>query len=401
MRLLHVIHDLAPAGGGPPENLLQLARGYREVDVEPEVLSLDAPEASYLGRYPFPVHALGPARGTFGYSPAARGWLEAHARRYDGILIDGLWQYPGLAARAGALAARVPYFVFPHGMLDPWFRRRYPAKHLKKQAFWWLGQYRVLRDADRVIFTTEAERDLAPETFTPHQWRDAVVPLGTNRPEGDPEAQRAAFFGALPALRGRRFLLFLSRIHPKKGCDLLLRAFCQVAPAHPELDLVMAGPDPDGLRPGLEAIASEAGLAGRVHWPGMLQGDAKWGAFRAAEAFVLPSHQENFGIAIAEAIACGLPVLISDKINIWHYITEDGTGFVEEDTGPGTLRLLERWFALQPAEQAAMAARTGPSFDKRFSMRTCAARIRALVEEAQGNRAKPPAGKQLAAQLGR
>ena len=389
LRLLHVIHDLSPAGGGPQENLLQLARGYGEVGVDVEVLSLDAPNATYLARYPCPVHALGPVSSTFGYRRSARAWLRKNAHSYSAILVDGLWQYPAVATRSSAMAANVPYFVFPHGMLDPWFRRRYPLKHLKKQLFWWISQYGILRDANRVIFTTEAERELAPQTFWPSRWRSAVVPLGTGRPDGDPDQQRAAFQAACPELRGRRFLLFLSRIHEKKGCDLLLKAFCQVAAAHPDLDLVLAGPSTDRLQGRLQAIAQKKGFAARVHWPGMLQGDVKWGAFHAAEAFVLPSHQENFGIAIAEAIACGLPVLISNKINIWHYVTEDGTGFVEDDTEAGTLRLLERWLALTAAERAAMVGRTGASFEKRFSMRNCAASIRALVEAAAAEQRGP------------
>ncbi len=389
MRLLHIIHDLAPAGGGPPEHLLQLARGYSELGVTAEVLSLDPPGATYLERYPFRVHALGPVSGAFGYKPALAQWLRTNVRGYDALVVDGLWMYPGVAARPIALAARVPYLVFPHGMLDPWFRRRYPAKHLKKQLFWWLSQYKVLRDAERVVFTTEAERELAPGTFFPHRWRSAVVPLGTSRPDGDPGAQRAAFLRAFSALEGRRFLLFLSRIHEKKGCDLLLKAFTRVAARFPDLDLLLAGPDQEGLRPSLERIADEAGLAHRVHWPGMLEGDLKWGAFHAAEAFILPSHQENFGIAIAEAIACALPVLISDKINIWRYVTEDGTGFVEDDTEAGTLRLLERWLGASAEERAAMVRRTGPSFEKRFSMRRCAAGIRALVEQARELPASP------------
>ncbi len=382
MRLLHVIHDLSPAGGGPPENLLQLSRSYREVGVELEVLSLDAPNAEYLSRYPFKVHAVGPSTSTFGYSPEAKRWLSSNLTRYDAVIIDGLWQYPALVVRHAARASGIPYFVFPHGMLDPWFRRKYPLKHVKKQLFWLLAQYRVLRDATRVVFTTEAEEKLSVETFTPHRWRSAVIPLGTSRPSGDPERLRTTFIKELPVVAGRRFLLFLSRIHEKKGCDLLLKAFCTIAAENPDLDLVMAGPDPDGLRPALEAIAKNAGFANRVHWPGMLEGDVKWGAFFSAEAFVLPSHQENFGIAIAEAIACRLPVLISDKINIWHYIMEDQTGFVEDDTEVGTVRLLQRWLALAPEERSAMAARTDASFDKRFSMKSCAARIRAMVEEA-------------------
>ena len=391
MRLLHVIHDLSPAGGGPPENLLQLSYGYREVGVDLEVLSLDAPDAPYLGRYPFKVHAFGPVSSSFGYSATSRAWLKANVANYDAILVDALWQYQGTVARTSALAAGVPYLVFPHGMLDPWFRNRYPFKHIKKLIFWWLLQYRILRDASRVIFTTEAERELAPQTFWPHQWRSAVVPLGTSRPPGNAARQRAAFYSLFPALKGRRFLLFLSRIHEKKGCDLLLKAFCQVAAQYPDLDLVLAGPDQEGLRPALETIVQGKGFASRVHWPGMLEGDAKWGAFHAAEAFILPSHQENFGIAIAEAIACRLPVLISNKINIWHYITEDETGFVEDDTEAGTLQLLKRWLTLTPSERAAMIDRTDASFEKRFSMRNCAAAIRELVEASLAEKQGLPA----------
>lgn len=382
MRLLHVIHDLSPAKGGPAENLLQLSYGYAEVGIHLEVLTLDPPDAAYLARYPFPVHALGGASSKFGYNRAELSWLRAHIRSFDAVVVDGLWHYSGAAVRKAARASGVPYLVFPHGMLDPWFKRTYPGKHVKKQIFWWLAQAAVLRDAYRVVFTSEEERDLAAGTFRPSHWTSAVIPLGIRRPSGDPHAQAEAFYTHCPQARGRRFLLFLSRIHPKKGCDLLLKAFCTVAPAHPELDLVMAGPDPEHMRPALEAIPAEAGLAGRVHWVGMLQGDTKWGAFHAADAFVLPSHQENFGIAVAEAIACRLPVLLSNQINIFKYILEDETGFVEDDTEAGTLRLIERWLALKPEEKAAIAARADDSFDKRFSVLSCAARIRGLVERA-------------------
>ena len=380
MRLLHVIHDLNPDGGGPPEYLLQVAQGHQAAGVTIEVLTLDDPEAPYLDRYPFPVHALGPTSSTFGYSSAARRWLREHASEFDAILVDGLWNYLGIAARSSARAAHIPYLVFPHGMLDPWFREQYPFKHIKKQLFWWVGQYQVLRDADLVVFTTEEEQRLALGSFRPNAWRSAIVPLGTSGPTGDAAAQREAFFVQCPAVRERRFLLFLGRIHEKKGCDLLLKAFGRIAAEYPDVDLVLAGPDQTGLRAKLEALAVESGLSDRVHWPGMLQGDAKWGAFLAAEAFVLPSHQENFGIAIAEAISCGVPVLISNKINIWNYIVEDGTGFVEDDTEEGTLRLLRAWLEASREQRGAMVDRTEASFERRFSMRTCAARILDLIE---------------------
>jgi glycosyltransferase involved in cell wall biosynthesis len=112
----------------------------------------------------------------------------------------------------------------------------------------------------------------------------------------------------------------------------------------------------------------------------MLRGDAKWGAFHAAEAFVLPSHQENFGIAAAEALACGTPVLLSDKVNIAREIADDGAGWMEPDTAAGTERLLERWIELPPAERQAMAVRARECFHKRYDMRENAKAIVRVFE---------------------
>jgi glycosyltransferase involved in cell wall biosynthesis len=189
---------------------------------------------------------------------------------------------------------------------------------------------------------------------------------------GDPAEQIAAFYSMLPELRGRPYLLFLGRIHEKKGCDLLLRAFARTAASHPEADLVIAGPDQAGLKLRLQRMAEKLGIASRVHWPGMIGGDIKWGALRASDAFVLPSHQENFGVAVIESLAVGRPVLISNQVNIWPDIEADGVGLVEEDTLEGTERLLRRWFNLPPAERAAMATRARASFIKRYAMKRAA-----------------------------
>src|SRR5262249_23386297 len=144
-------------------------------------------------------------------------------------------------------------------------------------------------------------------------------------------------------LEGKSFILFLSRIHPKKGCDLLIKGFAEVFGADPTKLLVIAGPDQVGWKLELERLVSDSGLQGRVLWPGMLMGDAKWGAYRCCEAFALPSHQENFGIVVSEALACGKPVLISNRVNIWKEIREDGAGLVEDDTERGSSSMLEVW----------------------------------------------------------
>ncbi|MGC2605966.1 MAG: glycosyltransferase, partial [Silvibacterium sp.] len=243
---------------------------------------------------------------------------------------------------------------------------------------YWPIQYPVLRHAKSVLFTSTLESELAPKSFWPNKWTSLVVPYGTNEPPSDTEAQREAFQNLLPQLAGRRFLLFLSRIHEKKGCDLLVEAFASVAAQNPKVDLVIAGPDTNNLQARLQALAQRLRIADRIHWPGMLTGDAKWGAFRACDAMILPSHQENFGVVVAEALACGRPALISNQVNLWPQIEEDRIGLVEPDTLDGTRSLLTRWFTLSEAEKTAMAARTSGSFKERYSMKNCAVAIRDL-----------------------
>ena len=147
------------------------------------------------------------------------------------------------------------------------------------------------------------------------------------------------------------------------------------------LHLLMAGPDQTGLFAKLQAQARRLGIADRITWPGMLQGDMKWGAFYASEAFVLPSHQENFGIAVAEAMGCGLPVLISDKVNIWREIEADGAGIVNADTIEGTEKTLRQWLALDEDARQKMAEQAKVSFEQRFTVDAMANSLIATIQK--------------------
>ena len=202
---------------------------------------------------------------------------------------------------------------------------------------------------------------------------------------GDPATQIAAFAKAVPQVGGRPFLLFISRIHVKKGIDLLVEAFAGVAARTPDWQLVIAGPDQSDLVPELKAQAARLGIGERVHFPGMISGDAKWGAFRSCEAMALTSHQENFGVVVAEAMACARPVLISDKVNIWHEVAADAAGLVEPDTSEGSRRLLERFVAMTPEARAQMGAQARASYTKRFTAQAAADALMAvIVEETRG-----------------
>ncbi len=366
MRILHVIRSLHPEYGGPAQLVRCIVGAGPRLGWEGEVACLDEPRQAFLQEIPFRVHALGENRSTYGYSKHWVPWLHKNMDRFDGVVIHGIWQYQSWGTWR-AIHGRKPYVLFPHGMLDPWFKRRYPLKHIKKWIYWNLAEYRVLRDASFILFTCETEQRLAPESFRMPPWNAAVVPYGAELPTGDPQRQLEAFYAACPGARGRRFFLHLGRIHPKKGCDLLIDAFATIAARFPDIDLVMAGPDA-GMRAGLEARVAAAKLSSRVHWPGLITGEANWGAFHASEAFILPSHQENFGIAVAEALGCSKPVLISDQVNIWPEIHADGAGLVAPDTLDGAKNLLERWLALDAKQREEMGQRARACFETRYNL---------------------------------
>lgn len=391
MNLLHIIASVDPADGGPIEGVRQQARTYREAGLEIHVACLDCPEAPFVKDFPGKVFALGGPERTgwqaklpwahYGYQARMVPWLRENIARYDAVIVNGLWNYSTLSARRALVNSGVPYAVFTHGMLDPWFKKTYPVKNLVKQLFWLFCEGPLLNHANAVFFTTKDEMVVSKDAFQPYRIKGKVVGFGASDAPGNPQDQIAAFRAALPRLGNRPYLLYLSRIHPKKGVDMLIEAFAAIALDHPELDLVIAGPDQVGWQQDLEELAQDLEIAGRIHWPGMLMGDRKWGAFRGCEAFVLSSHQENFGVVVAEALACAKAVLISDKVQIWHEVAEAGAGLVKPDTPEGTRELLQEFMALPPqdVEHIQQAART--LFEDKFEIHQAMTNIRAAIAE--------------------
>jgi glycosyltransferase involved in cell wall biosynthesis len=190
-----------------------------------------------------------------------------------------------------------------------------------------------------------------------------------------------------PKVAGQPFILFLSRIHEKKGIVHLIEAYSNLfalggKDGVSELGnstipkLLIAGPGLDSMYgKKLQTLVTSKNLTNHVFFPGMLTGNAKWGSFYGCDAFILPSHQENFGIAVVEALACAKPVLISNQINIWREIIEAGGGLVEDDTKQGTQNLLLKWLQLTNESKIEMGERATESFRKSFSIETSSKRF--------------------------
>lgn len=365
MKFLHLIGTLNPQYGGPVEVLRQFSEALPRFGHDSRTLALDPPDAPWIRDFPGEVYALGRGLGTYGYSKALVPWLLANGGEYDALIVHGIWQYKSLASWRVARRLGTPWFLFVHGAMDPWFRRYYPLKHLKKLVYWSLFERRVFRDATAVLYTCEQERLLAGGEFPWYRAEERIVSLGIQRHEAGMDSA-AAFLGGHPELRGKRLWLFISRIHPKKGCEVLIRAFARVAPLDQRLQLLIAGPDQLGWAAELKGIANRLGVSERIQWLGMIEGDEKWGALNAAEAFLLPSHSENFGVVVAEALSQGLPVLISDKVNIWREVERAGAGMVCEDRVDATAAEYLRWLGLDDEARARMRHKARVCFDQHF-----------------------------------
>lgn len=405
MKILHIIAEIEPRRGGVSQAVRTMISGLDKEGVSNEVVSLDAPDAPFLAGDSFRVHALGPRRGQWGYSPKLVAWLVENAAQYTVILLHGLWLYPGYAAYKAMrilknrqkTGTHPKFFIMPHGMLDPWFQKASSRKikALRNWGYWKLIESNLIAEADGLLFTCEAERLLAREPFRPYRPKsETVVGLGVDQPPTYIPAMREAFLEKCPELQNAPYFLFLSRIHEKKGVDLLIKAYSKLvqnywlkeSEAYPKKDsesevdvlsqrmnvpkLVIAGPDletPYGQQ--VQEIASRLqNYTNLIFFPGMLTGNAKWGAFYGCEAFVLPSHQENFGIAVVESLSCGKPVLISDQVNIWQEIESEGAGLIASDSQEGTEQILENWLNLPDEKKQTMEQQAQKLYLKYFAV---------------------------------
>ena len=308
------------------------------------------------------------------YSMAA----NLNLQKNDLLVVHGLWQWPGRIAFQNFKSFGSPYLVFPHGMLDPWFKRAYPFKHVKKQIYWWLKQRKIISNARAVCFTTEEERILASQTFAPYKCREVVTGLGASSPPRRNLDEEQVFLQRYPKLREKKCLLYLGRFHQKKGVDLLIKQWLKFNLDESKFALILAGPLEQSCTH-LKKLLQLATGNSSIHWTGMLNGHQKWSALRLADALILPSHQENYGMVVAEACSVGTPVLLTNKVNLWREIEYSRAGLVANDDANGIGELLESWIKGMNPDMRISALKC---FEENLHIKNAASQIIALSENA-------------------
>jgi len=383
MKVLHVIPSVAPWRGGPSAAIRAVARGLARQGVDTHVATTNDNQPALL-EVPLrrPVEEDGV---TYHYFPRQTRfyicslpfstWFWRSATEYDLIHIHTVFSYCSNAAAWIAHQKAIPYIIRPLGVLNRWgFRNRRP---LLKQMSFALIEKRLLSRAAVVQYTTEQEKYEAAGLGFPH--RPVVIPNPVEMCQ--PESNfRGQFRAQYPELADRRIVLFLSRIDPKKGLDLLLPAFREVLRHDPGAALVIAGEGKPSLVDQLRRMASELDITNSVFWPGFLSGSRRAAAFADADLFVLPSYSENFGMAPVEAMGFGLPVVLTDQVGIHKEVSAARAGIVtpvSSEAIASALILLLRDDSLRP-EMGRNARRLAAS---QYSVESVASRLRDLYAE--------------------
>jgi len=370
LRLLHVVATVDPTHGGVAESIRQHGLALERLGHQVEVACGDVPSAPWLSGYPLTLHALGPRVGPWQWTPRLHAWLRRHVAGFDAVVVNGLWLHHVFVAHQVCKAAGKPLIVLPHGMLNRWSLIGQPWRRCKKSLMWRWVDGPACKDASALVFTSDGEAEEAAIAYSPPIGNSHVIPIGVDTPDNALGPRRPLdrdLPALLPELGRAPALLFLGRIHEKKSPDLLINAMAQLVATGAPLHLIMAGQGEVAYVRDLRALVERHGLSSRVHWLGWVSPGERWSLLQRCEALVLPSHQENFGVAVVESLAAGRPVLISDQINIHKDVLADGAGLVEPDTPPGVQRLLQRWSAMPEEARRAMGVAARACHARRYS----------------------------------
>ena len=355
MKVLHVIPSVSPLRGGPSVMLRTMARGLVQAGVTVDVATTDdngpgrldvvsckaVIEDGVTYRY-FPRQTK-----FYTFSWPLTRWLAEHVKDYDVIHIHALFSYAAVPAALLAKRFKVPYIVRPLGVLNRWGMQNRRV-WLKKLSFRLIDS-RILAGAAAIHYTSEQEMLEAVELGVKQNY--AIIPNAVDIPEYVMSMPQGQFRTVHPELTGRFLILFLSRLDPKKGLDILLPAFDRLRKRYPEAYLIVAGNGESEFIAQQKRLAEKLGIGAHILWTGFLNNEQKWFVLRDADVFVLPSYSENFGIAVVEAMAIGLPVIVSNRVAIHREVANANAGLVVGCTIDQLSEALSRIIALHGTDK--------------------------------------------------
>ena len=384
MKALHVIPSLSLNHGGPSFALPLIARGLVKSGVQVDVATTDddgpghrihVPLGRRLERDGYGVFYFRKQTEFYKVSRPFTRWMDQHVAEYDLVHVHAVFSYTSISAARAAERHRVPYIIRPLGVLNRW-GMRHRRRLLKALSFRFIERP-VLRKAAAMHYTSRQEQIEAEESGV--TTRPIVLPLDIDVEQYERLPGPEIFLKGFPQAAGRPVVLFLSRLDPKKGLDLLLPAFAEVRQGRPKPILVIAGNGEKNYVAQLHARATTLGLDGDIVWAGFIDGPDKLSAMSAATLFVLPSYSENFGLALVEALAAGLPCITTEGVAVSEEVRRWKAGLVIRPEAPALAQALAQ--LLEDADlRAKLGARARQLAKERFSLEAMGLSLKGVYE---------------------
>lgn len=354
MRIAHVIPSIASNTGGAPTAVVNIALASEHASLETVIYASDSatapqatirkggvqvkdmpPGASSLDIRTFPTQS--PTR--FSFSPALWSALHADISSYDVVHIHSLFLFPQWAAWRAATKGGVPHVVSIHGALDPYLQQRGQFRKAVMERVW---QRRMLDNAATIHVTSNEECQVV--TNLGFRSVKAVIPIPIHLPGVSSATSRSTVRAGLEISEDDLVIINHGRIARKKGLDILVEATARLRTSGVEAHLILVGPDEEGLGDELRALAGSLGIAGQVHLLGARTGSELADTLVAGDIWALPSHSENFGLAVVEALSLGMAVVTSPHVNIAREAQQQGALCIAPNTAEGFQGAIRRLF---------------------------------------------------------
>ncbi len=361
-RLVRIIESADPRKGGPIFGVLESTKVLRSRGFVVDIVTLDNPDDEFLKDDSLEgVFALGPNYTKLSYTNKLGLWLDANLYKYDFATIHGVWQWNSFGSFNKLLKNKIPYIIFPHGSFDVWDQNFRKLSWFTKKVYYKFFENRVLLNSVNVLFTSEDELINSSSNFD--------LPLDKCRliNYGVPSLELNSTTLTFDEGKQESYLLFLSRIHKKKGIEKLLEAFSRSIISN-KYRIKIAGTGEVSYIDSLKKLIIKLDIFDKVEFVGHVAGAKKIEILSEASLFVLPSYQENFGLAVAESLSLSTPVAISNKVNIWNGVDKHGAGFVYNNTVDDLVDVFDKFFYMQEQDYKQMCLNAKICFDNEFNI---------------------------------
>ena len=339
-KILRIISSLNPEYGGPPAAIVDSTIALNKIGFKVDIVTHDNKESQFVKIKNTTIHNLGPSLlGDYNLNFKFTKWLIQNRSKYDLFIVHGLWQFNTLAAR---LFLKKKYYVFVHGQLDPSYKKFFFNK-IKKFIYWNLIEKKNLKDSKFILLTNKKEKDLLNDTYVNTKGlKKKVVGYGILEPKYDTSKVKKIFYKKFKSLKDKDFYIYLGRFHNKKGCEIIMNAVKYFSLRKKPINVLMCGSN-NIYKKYLQKISKDLNIEKNIIWSNFLKNDIKLGALLSSKAMLLPSYGENFGVALVEAMACGIPVLTTNKVNIYNYIIENNAGYISSPNNVNFIKIINKF----------------------------------------------------------